>query len=522
MRGGISMIADIRRKDLILLAALAMLVFLLRWPSLEEALDNDTGAMSYHARLIYRGEPLYTTHHTGHHLPGTYYTYALAFFLFGDQSFATRQILVPWTILTVWAMYFLGVRLSGRRTGFLAGFFLALLTAHVSLKGFTAEPELFANLPVTLGILLAVWLGERSAVQRGIIPWMWVGVLGAWAVLYKIIFIAPFVTASIIVFGIFWQQRREAGALRTALLRLAAMFVGAVLLLVPVGLYFASEGALTSLLRVFPLGAWYVRTFTSNQIAGLNLPFLSLPIFILAVNNVVLLFFGLAGGLRMARNNWRLDRTFSPIGLGLAAWLVFSLLQVSLTGIGFIHYYLILVPVLALLAAWEMNELEVRFTQVSPALRRLLVWGAALAVLVNSAIVNRDVYVHYARYRIGLDSYQSFLTGRLGYGNVDMRMRSVASYIQSHSTPEDTIYAWSNDVQLYYLADRRCALEIIWPTYIAAGGPPERIFDLQPLYIVVTPEENLPRPEWLLEGIRSYYSLETIISGQEIYRRLSP
>ena len=51
------------------LLGVLLLAILLRIPSLDMLIDNDGGARAYHARLILAGEPLYGTHHTGHHMP---------------------------------------------------------------------------------------------------------------------------------------------------------------------------------------------------------------------------------------------------------------------------------------------------------------------------------------------------------------------------------------------------------------------------------------------------------------------
>ena len=112
------------KRSWLIVVGLAILVSILRLPTLEEPFDFDSGANAYHARLIFRGEPLYSTHHTAHHLPGVYYTYVLAYMLFGDSIWSVKFLLIPWTILTAFFIYKIGFRLKDNITGILAAFFL--------------------------------------------------------------------------------------------------------------------------------------------------------------------------------------------------------------------------------------------------------------------------------------------------------------------------------------------------------------------------------------------------------------
>ena len=109
----------IQNRNLYVIIGLAILVSILRLPTLEEPFDIDSGANAYHARLIFRGEPLYSTHHTAHHLPGVYYTYVLAYMIFGDSIWSVKIFLIPWTILTAFFIYKIGFRLRDNITGFL-------------------------------------------------------------------------------------------------------------------------------------------------------------------------------------------------------------------------------------------------------------------------------------------------------------------------------------------------------------------------------------------------------------------
>ena len=88
------------------------------------------------------------------------------------------------------------------------------------------------------------------------------------------------------------------------------------------------------------------------------------------------------------------------------------------------------------------------------------------------------------------------------------------------TSPANTIYYWSGDVQIYYLADRYCPVDIIWPIDAEATGPYQRIFSPQTRYVILGDSYFIPRPGWLYTELeRTGYTLETVIQDQEVYRR---
>ena len=144
----------------------------------------------------------------------------------------------------------------------------------------------------------------------------------------------------------------------------------------------------------------------------------------------------------------------------------------------------------------------------------------ALVILIF-AIMDYDFYSHYISYELGQISYEDFIngyTGTSGTGHAALNAEIIGHYIQSHTTPDDLIYLATENVQSYYYADREPPIDIIWPDYIFVTGPATRIFDPRTKYIVLDEPENLEHPQWLIDGLKRYYYLETVIGGQEIYR----
>jgi hypothetical protein len=491
-----------------------LFIIFLRLPSILEPLENDSGATAYHARLILRGDPLYGTHHSGHHIPGVYYSYVVSFLLFGDQAAAPKWLLIPWTMVTAWILYQIGVSISGRLAGFLAAIFYSVISSHILMAGMTAEAELFANLPITAAVALGLGLSQKPERVRA---WFWVGGLCAAAVLYKVTFVAPVGVGWVLIFTMaLWGSDRDR-RWHLALSRLTWLALGFFVPLSIVGAYFASQGLLERFLMIFTLGFTYTREISAE--AGVDLPlYILFPILVLALHNIAALILASFHAVRQGFRLLKGDAKQRILSAGLLAWILLSLAQAGLTPVGFVHYVLLSTPPVGLMAALEIDTLKRMWFQ--PAQRSARVFFTVLVmstVLVNSALVNGAVYRDYAAYALGRITYDEYLVGHQGTGTIHLKMSQVADYIRSRTDPEAKIYYWGNAVQLYYLLDRRCASENIWPYYAGAFESVEDLFGPQTPYMVVERSAFYDPPPWVDEYLVDAYILETTIDDHEIY-----
>jgi 4-amino-4-deoxy-L-arabinose transferase-like glycosyltransferase len=499
---------------------LSLLVVLLRLPSLEHPFDNDSAANAYHARLILRGEPLYSTHHPAHHMPAIYYTYALAFFLFGDNLWAVKFLLMLWTIVTVYLLYRLGALLIGWLTGMLAAAFYAILSSHVWMWGNSAQIELFANLPrIAAFLVLLNLIASHPLGTPGAATWkfIFVGLLGAAAFLFKAIYLSPLALAGFILLLEFWQKRSTAGAWSVTLLRGGWIGLGFAIGLAIVVAYFGLSGLWPRLLLIFTLGQGYTDTSTVGWPYALFYPLVGL-----AYNNVALLIFSLVGLIIILTN--KTQRT--PALLYVAVWYILSFIEAgSLVRVFRFYYYLLIVPPLALLAAWFLLKV---YRDARRTVRPLKPWQAPLVLsvlltitLAISVAQNFNFYAHYFRYKLGQETHQEFLLKGSPFGLQLVQLQELAGYLRERTQPSDQLYYWSEDVQLYYLADRRCPIDMIWSYYVAATGPRERIFAPATKYVIVDTSRPEPDWHWLYPELSKNYNLETVMYGQEIYRRVN-
>ena len=515
-----SPISNLLKTQWFWLLAVLLLAILLRLPALEMPIDNDGGARAYHARLILAGEPLYGTHHSGHHLPAIYYTYATALALFGDSAWAIQFFLLLWTLPTVYFLYRLAFELTDdRATAVLAALFYAILSAHLQLWGQTAETELFANLfRITAVWLLVVLLKhQRLAWQFG-----GVGLLAAAAFLYKPLFVSSLGLAGVALLITWLRKRREENAWRWLWSRggwLGAGFIGGLL---PVAAYFASQGLWDRLLLVFTLGQSYgVDNALNPEVASGLVRWLLyplLPLFGLALNNAALLMFSLAAALLIGRN---LSLRRSPL-LWLVFWYLLSFVEAGINLELFAHYYLLIVPPLAILAAWFLRKLHRDLLAAKRGRVGTAVFATLLFIALGVSVwENGSYWQHYLRYQAGELSAAQFIEhGWPGFGPRLTRAANLAAFVAEQSEPYENIYYWSEDVQLYYLARRMAPIDMIWPIDIGASGAPQRVFIPKTRLVIIDERREPPPPDWFLAELQANFQPIANFDEQQVYKRV--
>ena len=485
---------------------LALLVVALRLPSLNLLLDTDSSVNAFFAHQMLRGEILYDKFHPAHHLPGIYYTFAFAFKLFGDTPAAPKILLLAFILASAWLIFLIGHIFFNDLAGLLGAFFYVLSSSQLYLAGMTAEMEHFANLPLIATMFLCLILLRKNSAA---LQFIWVGMLGAICILYKITFVGSLVSAGIAILMGAWLERNKLGSRKKLFSRIGLMAIGLILPLAFVGIYFASLGLWQRLILVFKLGFNYVND--TSLIVVFPKPF-GFPLFMIAMNNVALLVFGLFGTYRLLRRAFPLNTSEKLTDFILALWLIISLALAGFRGGGFPHYPLIAIPPLALIAGMEIS-LNYQSWQIKLSKKHALLGAGVMTTLIFINFLWRNY-----------DLYREFIPDKPGqetiYQSSKEHQNALFDYIKSHTTPDDFIYVWSINLQLYYYTDRMPPIDILWPSYISATGPPERIFNARTKYIIVDDAKIFSRPQWLLTGLEQNYQLETTINRMEIYRRI--
>jgi len=499
------MVSAPRKITLLYFTALTLLVVVLRLPSLNLLLDTDSSVNAFFARQMLRGEILYDRFHPAHHLPGIYYTFVLAFKLFGDNPVTPKLLLIVFMLSSTWLLFLMGRMFFNDFAGVLSAAFYILTSSQLYLAGMTAEMEHFANLPLIATIFLFLLLLRKNASAT---QFTWVGLLSAVCVLYKITFVGSLAAAGVSMLIWAWRERGQPNSGRKLFSHLSLIALGFILPLTLVGGYFASKGLWQRLMFVFKLGVNYVND--TSLIIVFPKPF-GFPLFMVAMNNIALLVFGLFGVYRLTRRAFPLRTMKDLTDFTLVVWLIISFALAGFRGGGFPHYPLIVIPPLALMGGFEISSNYQPWRGTASPKHAWLGAGIMTAlILINFLWRNYDLYHQFIPDRSGQETT---------YQSSKEQQNKLFDYIKSHTTPDDFIYVWSINLQPYYYADRLPPIDILWPSYVSATGPPERIFIPRTKYIIVDDAKIFFRPQWLLDGLKQNYHLETVINRMEIYRR---
>jgi len=280
------------------------------------------------------------------------------------------------------------------------------------------------------------------------------------------------------------------------------------------------------LLLVFQLGTLYV----GLQEAQPAIYILLYPAVRLLVVNAALLIMGVVSTIRLLASLPKTlseDRTKGLIRILLVTWLLASIVEAGFSRLSYPHYTLLVIPPLSLLAALEISILQGQLSQSKSKKQWSRAWFPALLVvtiILNSGYTSRKYILGYFLYSSGQITYTEFIRDDTILGKARVESVEIAQYINSHTSMDQTIFVWSDQAEIYYLANRRSSSDVIWPVYVPIMGDPERVFKTRPAYIVLGSAsfDVDPDPAWLAKELEKNYFLETTISDNTLYKRINP
>jgi Dolichyl-phosphate-mannose-protein mannosyltransferase len=409
--------------SLLILPAICLLPIILAAPFFNEPFEGDEGVYGTIAQGILKGEVPYRDLFD-HKPPLIYLWYVFSFQVFGESVVAPRFMsALVWSLTTI-VVYKQALLLFGRDMARGAALVFALSAGLVLLQA-NANTEAFMLLPLTLS-LYALTRGLHSDNARWFLA---AGVFGAIAVFTKQIG-GLNLAAGALVLGAYCLRR---SGFRLAFRQVLALCLGfglaAMLGLIP----FVLLGALND----FIYANWtYNRLYATEE--PLNLHRVArdvegLRFFFIAAGPLVLLsILGLLSTLRERR--WE--------GLLLGAWLVGGFSGIFLSGRAFPHYYVSLLAVLAILTPAGAVALRM------PSLSSRVFTGMVLASALLCVTVNLNVYLQ--------PTPEAKHSARFARTQPEIQNRSpdLGAYIASITGPDERIYNYGREAQIYFYADR--------------------------------------------------------------------
>jgi len=144
--------------------ALALLMLLtagVRWRLLDVPLERDEGEYAYAGRLLLEGSPPYQGVYNAK-LPGIYLAYAAVMAVFGQSTRGIHLGLLAVNLLSVLLVFLLARRLLGPWPALAAATAFAVLSVGPAVHGIVANAEHFVLVPALGGLLLAAIGLERE------------------------------------------------------------------------------------------------------------------------------------------------------------------------------------------------------------------------------------------------------------------------------------------------------------------------------------------------------------------------
>lgn len=410
---------------------LAIVMIAVRFRLLSTPLERDEGEYAYTAQLILQGIAPYSSYAYTMKLPGVAFAYATLMAIFGQNTVGIHAGLLVTNLLCALLLYLLGRRLFGRETAAVAAALYLLLSTSGTVLGTAAHATHFVVLFSLTGMLLLL-----RALQKPYKPLILASGFcfgGAFLMKQHAALLIPFATCLLL-----WQYRNTG---KGSLLSNSVIFLaGAIIPYSLVAVWLLQAG-------VFE-GFWfwtvrYAREYAgesslTNGISNFTTYFLpvlkhQLPIWLLAGAGVVAL--------------CRRERA-SEITLFVGGLLLASVAMIC-PGLYFRHHYFILVlPVISLLAASAITSVAGRLPQQLHRYRAILP-SLLLAVSAGYCLAAEKEY---------LFTLTPLEVSRRIYGtNPFPEAIDIAAYIHKHSTKQDRVAILGSEPEILFMADRLSA-----------------------------------------------------------------
>jgi len=448
----------------ILLAVIVVGIGAIRLRVLDTPLERDEGEYAYAGQLMLQGIPPYQLAFNMK-FPGTYAAYALIMALFGQTIAGIHLGFLVVNAATIVLVFLLGKRLLDPYAGVVACASYALLSIGKGVLGTQAHATHFVVIAALGGVLLLL----RAVQTRQYSLLFWSGFLLGVSVLMKqhaVLFVA---------FGVFylsWYLRKERLADWTSIARKVTMFcVGACIPLVLTGFLLWQAGVFDKFwFWTFTYAREYVSELTLStgfiafrhyfpRVIGWNF-----PLWALALAGLTLL--------------WS-DRRNRVVDVFLTAFLVFSALAM-VPGLYFRpHYFVLVLPAVALLVASAARSARIRWPAVP-----WLPYGVFGAAFLLSISLQWDFLFQSTPLEISRDMYP---------GAPFPEAIEIGDYIRQHASPNGRIAVLGSEPEIYLYAQRHSATGQIYAYAMMEAQPyaltmqNEMIRDLEtaaPEYIV--------------------------------------
>jgi 4-amino-4-deoxy-L-arabinose transferase-like glycosyltransferase len=461
--------------------AIALLAIALRAPLLSLPLERDEGEYAYIAWRLGAGETPYLDWFD-QKPPGVFWVYRTALAWPGDPLVAIRVAGALFAAGSALALFALTRALLGALTGAVAALVLVFASADPMIQGAAANTEIFMVPWILAAALLTLKIlgAERPPVGTSVAIGLALGVATAFKQVAAVN--VPFLLAVCA-----WRAPRGARIAATARFA-AAMAAGGLAVWGAILFWFGLRGGLAPALDAILLhNLAYTSDLTSAERWG-ALRFHVPPLLPSQGITWALAALGIAA---LARRAERFPALF------LCGFAAANALGVSASGFYFPHYFQQLLPAVAALAAAAIAGAAPR--------RWRIACGTALALAPLGAVA-----IEF--WRIPPEQASQ----RIYPGNQFAAMRAIADEIAAETAPDDRVFVFGSEPEIYFYARRAAASRYIFlfPVFSAFADAEQRQAEViaeveaaQPAAILWVPLQSFfgrGRPQRLTDWTSAY------------------
>jgi 4-amino-4-deoxy-L-arabinose transferase-like glycosyltransferase len=450
-----------KHPEILWLAAILAFSTFLRLAFLHEPFDRDEGQYATIAQTILRGGLPYRDA-VEIKPPGVFYLYALAIRVLGASPEAIRLFTAGYATLTVLAVYAVARELSGKRAGLYAALVYGICSTLPLLQASSSNTEVFLVLPLTVGL----WSLLRAMETKQRRYLFWCGLSGAMAMLIKPVAL-PMVGVE---FLLILFLRSGEGQLKVRARDLGAFLLPMALCALAVLAYFYLRGGLGDFLY------WTVKYPQKYRESAAGGPLFARSFSLLWLSLLLPVLLGVPSAI------WLATKKRDLAGVLPLLMLVAACLAVALPGKYFPHYFITLVPFLAIPAGIGLS-----CAARLPIIAACFFWLMVASAATLSILENFQFYT--------TDSPEAVSTLKFGSSHFVDSVK-VAKYLKEHTAPGDYIFQWGLEPELYFLSDRRCPNPFLVSLVPGWSEDPRQaverlkqsLIDSKPAYIVFQPE----------------------------------
>jgi hypothetical protein len=414
-----------------LFAIVALIVIGIRVRLLGIPLERDEGEYAYAGQLMLQGIPPYQLAYNMK-FPGTYAAYALIMSIFGQSPAGVHLGLLFVNAATVAMIFFLGRRLLGEIGGIAAAASYAIMSVSPTVLGFAGHATHFVVFFAVAGMLLLLRALATASPSSGGQDRQSHALFFVSGILLGLAVIMKQPGIFFLLFGLTFLLVRSPRPWRS----IALFICGAV---VP----FVVTCALLRHAGVFDKFWFWSITYARQYGTRVSLP-LAVEVFASAFPRVA----GSSGGfwilalIGFLLSLWRLrSQFFVPL------FLFFSALALSAGFYFRQHYFILVLPALALLVGMTMSILQGTMA------KRVVTLSTFIAALALPLYAERDFF-----FELSMDEVSRLTSGM----NPFPESQRLAEFLRERTSPNDTIAVLGSEPQIYFLAQRHSATGYIY------------------------------------------------------------